>query len=219
MDSVGGPRHSDCTRVKSVLRHPTNNGFPNMRTSTTTITPLSVMMAYGFLGVAASAWAQDVSGKRSATLPRAAQSKAEAAATERAGGPNTLRPEEEKAIRAVGEAFTRAYNAGDAEKVAALYTEDAEFIDEYGGLFEGRLLIEDFYSEIFRERPGGTIAISMASLRFLGPDVAKEEGQTRRQREKRASYDQALHGSLRQTARSLALLQRSRRARARRHAS
>ena len=31
----------------------------------------------------------------------------------------------------------------------------------------------------FRQRPGATIEISMESLRFLGPDVAKEDGQTR----------------------------------------
>ena len=75
--------------------------------------------------------------------------------------------------------FTRAFNAGDAKAVAALYTDDAELIDEYGERIQGRPAIQDFYSALFNERKGATIEISVASLRFLGPDVAKEEGRTR----------------------------------------
>ncbi len=91
----------------------------------------------------------------------------------------TDRPEDEKAIRAIAEAFTRAFNSGDAKAVAAFFTEDAEFIDEYGGLYQGRPAIEDFYAAMFQGRPGFTIEVAMNALRFLGPDVAKEEGQTR----------------------------------------
>ena len=36
-----------------------------------------------------------------------------------------------------------------------------------------------FIRRCLHERKGATIEISMASLRFLGPDVAKENGQTR----------------------------------------
>ena len=89
------------------------------------------------------------------------------------------RPEDEKAIKQVAETFTRAFNAGDAKAVAALYTDDAELIDEYGERIQGRPAIQDFYSALFNERKGATIEISLASLRFLGPDVAKENGQTR----------------------------------------
>ena len=42
----------------------------------------------------------------------------------------TDRPDDEKAIRAVGDAFTRSFAASDAKTVAAMYTEDAELIDE-----------------------------------------------------------------------------------------
>jgi uncharacterized protein (TIGR02246 family) len=99
--------------------------------------------------------------------------------TSPAGGFITNRPEDERAIKQVTEMFTRAFNAGDAKAVAALYTDDAELIDEYGERIQGRPMIQQFYSALFNERKGATIAVSVASLRFLGPDVAKEEGHTR----------------------------------------
>jgi uncharacterized protein (TIGR02246 family) len=79
----------------------------------------------------------------------------------------------------MAEAFARAYNAGDANALAALYTEDAESIDEHGDRVQGRAAIQGMYSSLFQERPGATIRIAIDSIRFLGPDVAKEEGQTR----------------------------------------
>jgi uncharacterized protein (TIGR02246 family) len=88
------------------------------------------------------------------------------------------RPEDRKAIEGVAEMFTRAYNAGDAKAVAALFAEDAEMIDEEGERLDGRPVIEAFYAALFRQRPGAKIGISMESLRFLGADAAKEEGRT-----------------------------------------
>jgi uncharacterized protein (TIGR02246 family) len=142
------------------------------------VTQLAIVLTCGWLGVAPCR-AQVSGGNPAATVPPPAQQKADAGPIAPAQGPFTLRPEDEKAVRAVAEAFTRAYDAGDAKAVAALYTEDAEFIDEYGDVIQGRPLIEDFYSSVFQERPGTAIEIAMTSLRFLGPDVAKEVGQTR----------------------------------------
>ncbi len=91
----------------------------------------------------------------------------------------TDRPEDEKAIRALGDAFARSFAAGDAKTIAAMYTEDAELIDENGERVQGRRAIEELYAEIFQARPHATIAIGIESLQFLGPEVAKEEGHTR----------------------------------------
>jgi uncharacterized protein (TIGR02246 family) len=90
----------------------------------------------------------------------------------------TDRPADERAIRSVGEIFRRAYNAGDAKAVASLYTDDAELIEEDGTRFQGRKAIEDLYSLVFQERKGRTIEIMVDSIRFLGPEIAKEVGQT-----------------------------------------
>lgn len=139
----------------------------------------AIMLTCGWLGTVTNAGAQVASENRAAASTPAANQKAEAGATPPAEAPLTDRPEDEKAIRSVAETFTRAYNAGDSKTVAALYTEDAEVIDEHGHRLQGRPVIQDLYSSIFQEWPGATIGISIDSLRFLGPDVAKEEGQTR----------------------------------------
>jgi uncharacterized protein (TIGR02246 family) len=91
----------------------------------------------------------------------------------------TDRPEDEKAVRSVGETFRRAYDAGNATAVASLYSDDAELIEEDGERFQGRKAIENLYSLIFQERKGSSIEILVDSIRFLGPDVAQEEGHTR----------------------------------------
>ena len=70
-----------------------------------------------------------------------------------AGPAGADRPDDRKAIKEVAAAFTRAYNAGDAKAVAALYAEDAEVCDEEGERLESRPAIQDFYSALFRQRP------------------------------------------------------------------
>ncbi len=143
-------------------------------------------LALSWLGAAGWLLAQDtvtpgaVSGTTVATQTTAASNAkaAPAAAQSKARG-MTDRPEEERAVRAVGETFTSAYNAGDAKAVATLFTEDAEMVDENGERIKGRPTIQAFFDAMFRERKGAKIEISLESLAFLGPEVAKEEGHTR----------------------------------------
>ncbi len=146
---------------------------------------------------------QTTTGSGRSTAPAAAQSTAHGL---------TDRPEEEKAVRAVGETFTSAYNAGDAKAVAGLFAEDAELVDENGERIKGRPTIQAFFEAMFRERKGAKIEISLESLAFLGPEVAKEEGRTRvKPAEKEASDAvRALYGHLRQAGRKVALFQRAR---------
>src|SRR5262245_55718185 len=49
---------------------------------------------------------------------------------------------EEKAIRAASAAAAEAYNRGDAKELAALFTPDAEIVDEDGATVHGRDNIE-----------------------------------------------------------------------------
>jgi uncharacterized protein (TIGR02246 family) len=88
------------------------------------------------------------------------------------------RSSEEKAIRAASDAFVNAYNAGDAKAIEDLFTADAESIDEDGARVLGRRAIGESFAETFAANPGGKIVVRPDSLRFLGPDVAKEEGRT-----------------------------------------
>ncbi len=83
---------------------------------------------------------------------------------------------DEQAVRGVAETFAKAYNSGDAAGVAALFTPEAEIIDEEGHRSEGRQAIEKVFAEIFRASPGGRIEIAIESIRFLMPTVAIEDG-------------------------------------------
>jgi uncharacterized protein (TIGR02246 family) len=83
---------------------------------------------------------------------------------------------DEAAIRAVDEAFVRDYNKGESKALGALFTEDAEAIEADGDRYEGRELIERRLAGTFAASPGATIALEIGSIRFLSPDVAKEEG-------------------------------------------
>jgi uncharacterized protein (TIGR02246 family) len=133
------------------------------------------LVAWLSLGVLTTASAQAPSAVGSQTAAPVAN---QTAAPPSAALPSE-RPEDQMALRAVAETFKRAFNAGDAKAAAALYADDAELIDEFGERLQGRAMIQDAYSALFDQRKGATIDISLASLRFLGPDVAKEEGQTR----------------------------------------
>lgn len=86
--------------------------------------------------------------------------------------------EAEKAIRAFDDQFIRAYNSGDSKAVAALFSEDAEAIEPDGARIEGRDAIERLFAETFAASPGVKITIEVESIRFLGADVAREEGRT-----------------------------------------
>jgi uncharacterized protein (TIGR02246 family) len=92
--------------------------------------------------------------------------------------PATRHGDDEKAIAALVAAYTKAFNAGDAEAAAATYAEDALAVDEQGQRTEGRAAIRDQLAAAFADSPGGKIAVQTTALRFLGPDTAFEEGRT-----------------------------------------
>src|SRR5438445_13871226 len=72
-----------------------------------------------------------------------------------------------KTIRGTAQAFVAAFNRGEAQAVAALWTEDGDCIDDTGRRFQGRGEIEQVYSAFFREHPGSKIKIVVDSLRLL----------------------------------------------------
>jgi uncharacterized protein (TIGR02246 family) len=86
---------------------------------------------------------------------------------------------DENAIRAVSAAFVRAYNAGNSEAMAALFTDDAEVVNEDGVPVQGREAIAALFASTFATHPGETIELDEISVRFLGPDAAQEKGRAR----------------------------------------
>lgn len=86
------------------------------------------------------------------------------------------RAEDRAALDAVNAEFIRAFNAGDAAALAALFSEDARMSDETGKTVEGRAAIQERLAESFREAPGMKLVLRTDSIKFLGADVAIEEG-------------------------------------------
>ena len=95
-------------------------------------------------------------------------------AAARAAGPEQRG--DERAIRLVVDAFAKAYNARDAKALAALFTRDAQIVDEDGNTARGREAIERVFGRVFSEHPQGRIEIAVQSIRFVSPAVAVEEG-------------------------------------------
>jgi uncharacterized protein (TIGR02246 family) len=86
----------------------------------------------------------------------------------------------EQAVRAAGDAFVAAYNAGDAGALAALFTEGAEIENEYGELIRGKNQeILPHFTDLFARKAGGTLEVRDRDIRLLSLDSAIEEGESR----------------------------------------
>ena len=91
--------------------------------------------------------------KASPARPEATQSNPPAKADQAARG------DDEKAVKVLLDAFTRAFDAGDAPAAAATYTETAIVVDEHGERTEGRAAILAQYAASSADHPGAKIAI------------------------------------------------------------
>ncbi len=89
---------------------------------------------------------------------------------------SSMESAEVQAIRATAVAFEKAFDAGDAQALAALWTPQGDYVDENGMLSQGREAIEKKYASLFQQRPGMKMKIDVASIRLLGPNVAMEDG-------------------------------------------
>jgi uncharacterized protein (TIGR02246 family) len=98
------------------------------------------------------------------------------------GAAPTAAPQERetdvRAIRDLLAAFVKAYNSRDAKAIGNLFTPDAEIEDEDGAITRGRDAIVARFTGIFKESKGDELTDNFDSLRFLGTDVAIEEGTT-----------------------------------------
>jgi uncharacterized protein (TIGR02246 family) len=84
--------------------------------------------------------------------------------------------DELSAIRAVGKSFLDAYRAKDATTIGALFTENAEIVDDEGEVTQGRAAIVERFAGLFAANEDGTLELAVDSVRLLSPDVAIEEG-------------------------------------------
>ena len=82
----------------------------------------------------------------------------------------------EKLLRQSAIEFTSAYDAYDTKAVAAQFATYAEMVNDDGSVIQGRAAIEKAFAEQFAAQPGCKMAVEIESLRFLGDDLAVEDG-------------------------------------------
>jgi uncharacterized protein (TIGR02246 family) len=86
------------------------------------------------------------------------------------------RPEDEQAILAASQAFTKAFESGDAKALLALFTEEAEYISDNSESLRGRSALAKAYEAFFAKRKQLKAESKTEKIRFLGSDTAIEEG-------------------------------------------
>lgn len=70
-------------------------------------------------------------------------------------------------------AFVKAWNAGDADALAALFVDDADFVNVVGLWWTSKLSIRRVHAWGFEKIfPGSTLTLEKLSQRLLGDDVA-----------------------------------------------
>jgi uncharacterized protein (TIGR02246 family) len=84
--------------------------------------------------------------------------------------------QEEAAIRETVKSYVAAFNARDAEALAAYWSEDCEFVTPAGDLLQGRQAIQAAFSEYFKKNEGVKLQVAVDSVNVLGPEVAVEKG-------------------------------------------
>ncbi len=87
-------------------------------------------------------------------------------------------PADEAAILKNAEAFVAAFNKGDAAALAAAWAPEGNYTSQSGTKLVGREAITKSFQEYFAANKGGSLRIDIASLRFITPDVAIEDGIT-----------------------------------------
>jgi uncharacterized protein (TIGR02246 family) len=92
------------------------------------------------------------------------------------------------AIKKAGQSFLKAYLAGDAKAMAALWTENGEYFADDGTILRGRVDIEKAYRDLFaKKKPETEAEIDVTSIRFPSKDSAIEEGYFRMRTGKEAA--------------------------------
>jgi uncharacterized protein (TIGR02246 family) len=129
---------------------------------------LVFVLLAGVAMLAGSAWAIDkAQPKSTGAKPTAPKPSASRPASNRAA--------DEKALRKSADDFAQAFNARDAKAIAAQFAPQAEMVDLDGNVIQGREAIEESFARQFAE-PLFKVAVEIESLRFVGDNLAVEDG-------------------------------------------
>jgi uncharacterized protein (TIGR02246 family) len=96
----------------------------------------------------------------------------------RAADEKKLVPADAKGVEAATAAFADAFNEGDAAKVAAAFTPDAEFIDDAGNGVRSREEIQKVFTGFLTRNKGAKIQLTLDEARQVAPDVVIQDGES-----------------------------------------
>lgn len=85
----------------------------------------------------------------------------------------------EQSLQRESEATVKAFNAGDAAALAAMFLETGELVDEAGAVHAGKDAITELFTGFFQRFPKSTLEMLVTSSRPVGETLAVEEGQRR----------------------------------------
>jgi uncharacterized protein (TIGR02246 family) len=116
----------------------------------------------------------------SAQLPQQSSRAAAAASAVPAQGATSaaVRPEE-KPIRDLVNALAKAYSTPDLMALAACFTNEANVVDSDGESTRGKPAVVEMYVSALEDNPDLKLEAKVEEVRFLTPDVARVEGQSR----------------------------------------
>ena len=80
------------------------------------------------------------------------------------------------AVQGAAEDFVKTFEKGDAKALAALWTEEGEYVAGDGVTLRGRAELEDGYSQFFKKNPDVKLEVMIESVRFVSHDGAVAEG-------------------------------------------
>ncbi len=105
-----------------------------------------------------------------------------------APAPDEQTAKEVAAIRATSEAFVAAFNKGDAQAIAGMWTENGEYVDDAGQRVEGHAAIETGAYNLTKDEAPCLIHLGSERterwllVRLKQPDSADSAGTTQQQR-------------------------------------
>lgn len=93
--------------------------------------------------------------------------------------PDDASPEPLSTLRQGLEAYTQAFNAGDAEALANFWAAEGELITADGTLFRGHQALRDCFARYFAEAKAAKLELIAPQIELLSPHVARERGTAR----------------------------------------
>ena len=106
------------------------------------------------------------------------------------------RKTDEEAIRKLSAELTRTLDSGDAKALAALWTEEGEYVSDDGTTVRGRPALEAAYVKFFAKHPKVKVETTIDSIRFVSRDSAIEEGVAKLRKEKGEVSDASRYSTL-----------------------